>query len=809
MTNINFGGDNINTKFNYPAHIRIDGGQSTIQTVTEHSLNVSERCRAIIKRIHLENTGKLSGLIHDIGKNTHEFAEYITRAVSGEKVKRGSVIHTFQACRMMFDTFHKDSVESYDDLYNNLTCELLAIAAAAHHGQFDVIDYRGDDGIKYRNKADVAYKEAANNFFELCISRDELGRLFQKSVDEVKNIEMRMEASSINDDTCNFYLSMLYRILLSALIEADRSDTAQFMAGIDTPEPEDMHPIWNEKLRSLEDKLSTFSTEGAVNAARRKISEAAASFADMPCGIYRLNVPTGGGKTLTSLRAALAHAAAHNKQRIIFAIPLLSILDQNAAAIRNALDIYSNDDDFLLEHHSNVVRTNESEELDRNELVLENWHAPVIVTTLVQLLNSLFEGKTTSIRRMNALIDSVLIIDEVQSVPRKMLSLFNNAINFLAEFCGCTIILCSATQPCFDKTEHPMREAADIIPYDAELWKAFKRTELVDMTDKPMDGDSIAEFALDKLYDAGSVLIICNKKTEAVELYDRLCGSEANVYHLSTSMCMSHRKKVVAEISNGLSNKLPVICVSTQVMEAGVDLSFGCVIRVRAGLDNLIQAAGRCNRNGESSEMLPVYCIDWENEKLGRLTDIESSKKVMCELLNAYRKNKIDSLQSEAAVHFYYEKLFVSAMDEEYDYKIEQYSSTVLSMLSANDEFVDKCTDDPEYYFNQAFKTAGDKFCVFDNNTLDILVPWGDGERLIEELGSARAKSDLKYRHELIRKSRLYTVAIYDYQRNKLEKAGALTSICDGATVVLKDGYYDDNIGLSKYRQHDFEYIEI
>ncbi|MBQ2726264.1 MAG: DEAD/DEAH box helicase family protein, partial [Clostridia bacterium] len=240
-----------------------------------------------------------------------------------------------------------------------------------------------------------------------------------------------------------FLYGLLVRLLTSAVMEGDRRDTAEFMSGAVYP-PEADQNLWQTLLAGMEAKLNTLDSSSPINAARRKISDICREAAGKHSGVYRLNVPTGGGKTLSALRYALAHAEKYSKKRIIFTFPLLSVLEQNSDAIRK----YTGDD-FVLEHHSNAVQEKISpEKLDDYELLTENWSSPIIITTLVQLLNTMFDGKTSSVRRFHALTDTVIVIDEVQTVPGNMLTLFNLAVTFLAEFCNTTVLLCSATQPC-------------------------------------------------------------------------------------------------------------------------------------------------------------------------------------------------------------------------------------------------------------------------------------------------------------------------------------------------------------------------
>ena len=275
-----------------------------------------------------------------------------------------------------------------------------------------------------------------------------------------------------------FYYGLLARLVLSAVMDGDRQDTAEYME--DNPYPvqrtgEERREMWQDCLAFLEEKLEQFPQDAPIQRARRAISDRCADCAEKPGGVLRLNVPTGGGKTLSALRYALAHAAKWNKSRIILTSSLLSILDQNAAVIRGALP----DQSLILEHHSDVVRTKELERQPEWEMLCEQWSAPIVVTTLVQLLNTLFSGKTACIRRFQALADSIIVIDEVQTVPAHLLTLFNLAVNFLSAVCHATVVLCSATQPELERADHPICCApAEMVPYDAGLWKPFDRTEI-------------------------------------------------------------------------------------------------------------------------------------------------------------------------------------------------------------------------------------------------------------------------------------------------------------------------------------------
>jgi CRISPR-associated endonuclease/helicase Cas3 len=382
--------------------------------------------------------------VHDCGKFKDEFARYL----QDPNGIRGSVNHTFAGCRLLLERYHGQTEEPF----RKLSAELLALAVGSHHGLFDCVGEDKQSGFSHRmTKKEIGYEESVRNFLSECASKAELDDLFRRATEELTAVFERIAGE--DGQEVFFRTGLLARLLLSALIEADRRDTAEFMGNLPPKsEPEDLHAFWTPYLNRVEEKLDHFPADTPICLARREISDRCRAFAENPGGIYQLNIPTGGGKTLTSLRYALAHAAKWGKKRLIFTSPLLSILEQNAAVLRSFLD----DDSIILEHHSNVIRTEESGELDHRELAVESWDAPVIITTLVQLLNTLFDGKTTAIRRFQGLCRSVIVIDEVQTVPAHMLSLFNLAVDFLVKVCGATVVLCSATQPCLERTEHPL-----------------------------------------------------------------------------------------------------------------------------------------------------------------------------------------------------------------------------------------------------------------------------------------------------------------------------------------------------------------
>lgn len=337
----------------YPAHIRETGERQTVQ---EHCRNTAALAATALRPLGLEKSAYLAGLLHDAGKTKQEYAQYLSDAASGGNAVRGSVNHTFAGVRLLLDRWHGGcGTFSYSDV----TAELLAFAVGSHHGLFDCIDPQQHSGFFHRQtKEGIFYDESRQGFLAEVADEEELEHLFRDAVREMTPMLDRLAALSTQADDNEadqepaFYIGLLARMLLSAVIEGDRTDTAAFMDDLKPPSfPEDMRPIWAGRLAFMEKRLSEFPRKSPIDLARRAISDTCAAGAAGSGGVYRLNVPTGGGKTLASLRFALTHAAKWNCSRIIFTAPLLSILDQNAQVIRD----YIGDDALILEHHSNLA----------------------------------------------------------------------------------------------------------------------------------------------------------------------------------------------------------------------------------------------------------------------------------------------------------------------------------------------------------------------------------------------------------------------------------------------------------------------
>lgn len=785
----------------YPAHIRKVDGKKYIQTVEEHCRGVAEIAAELLRDIGLEKTVYLAGMVHDLGKFSENFKNYIEKAADGEKVQRGSVNHTFAGVRFLLEKHSDEQLSGFSDI----VLEILAYAVGAHHGLFDCVDDNNNNGFTKRiQKEGIDYLNAAQEFLKICCSEQDIEDLLKQSEKEFFPVFNEIEKLADNADAkiqntqITFYIGFLARLILSAIIEADRSDTSQFMNGYSEKTVKNISEIWINCIKNVEQKLSTMALDKPINETRTQISALCAEAGNLESGIYRLNLPTGAGKTLTSLRYALHHALAHNKKRIIFTMPLLSIIEQNAGIIHD----YIGNEELILEHHSNIVETDENDELDKRELLIESWNVPIIITTMVQLLNTLFAGKTSNIRRMQALCNSIIVIDEVQTVPDKMLSLFNLALNFLAKICNATIILCSATQPCFEKTMYPLdKSVKDLITLTKEQETVFKRVRLEYKGE--MDCEELADFAAGILEENNSLLLVCNTKNEAAVMFNLLCSKikDVKAFHISAGMCTAHRKETIKEMQEALENKQQkVLCVSTQVIEAGVDVSFTRVIRLLAGMDNIVQATGRENRNKEFDGLAPGYIVRLKGEVLKGLSEIEAAKNAAANLLVKYKNNPQiydDDLMSAKAVNEYYKSLYENVKSGYHDFYIESVRDSILNLMSCN-ENVDsgKIPEYNKYFMHQALKTAGGLFTVFDESSIDIIVPYNRGTEIIQKVFAVGDKDYEKVK-AILKEAKLYTVSLFKYQKIKLEEQGALIFVPNAGVYILQDGYYDELTGLN------------
>lgn len=798
------------------AHLKEENGIRKEQTLKEHCLNTAKYAAECMKTVGLYNSGYLAGILHDMGKATGNFNTYLEKAVNGEDVSKGSVNHTFAGVIYLMEKYHINT--SSDNAWNMLTSEIISYAIGSHHGIFDCVDLEDKNGFIHRlekNREEIRYEEALENFFEHVIGEQQIDEYFQKSVIEVRNFYEKIQNDFVKRDEIYFQIGLMCRMLLSALIYGDRRDTGEFMNNTSYLKECDID--WKRQRDFLEDNVSQFDSSSLLNLVRSDISEQCVEFSDNPTGIYRLNVPTGAGKTLCSLRYALAHAEKFNKKRIIFIIPLLSILDQNAKVIRDNIA----DGNLVLEHHSNVVYENDdNEELEKYDLLAENWNSPIIISTMAQLLNIFFTHKTSAIGRMRALCDSVIVIDEIQSLPKKVTLMFNEAMNFLSKYCNTTVVLSSATQPCLEEVEWPIKYAqnADVVHLSEKQLQVFHRAEIINKTNPyGMDIEECTSFCYQLLQENDSVLIICNTKKETKELFEKMQeiidGDNIMIFHLSTSMCQQHRKNILTELLKELTcvqkeelksgKGRKVICIATQLVEAGVDFSFQCVVRVMAGIDNLAQAAGRCNRSNEYKTKGKVYLINLKNENLKNLPEIQSAQISTQKVLTLQKQSDNFDLTGETAAKHYYKYLYQEVRrDLKYPLKVGNTNICLANLLANSNPSCGMKNEN--YILRYPFKKAGCLFKVFDDNTIDVIVPYKEGAHIIAQLRNMM-QFEFHEIDKLLKEAKSYTISIFQWQKDKLMEYGYLETCCDNRIFLLSPKVYNDQYGLGEIEEQRVE----
>lgn len=783
------------------------------QSVAKHSINTTKVAvgRCFIEE--LEVLAYLACILHDSGKNTPEFKEYILKASEDpNSVYRGEVVHsTAGGCLITKAVGEIAGTRGF-------IAELIREVIISHHGIYDCITPDGTISFERRAEKEtdlISIEDAVYSY----ITEEELNEKIEQACRDLDVLVGRI-LSFVKRDTRygskHFYFGMIERMLLSLLIDADRTDTACFMDGKPLPEGIDNHNLqnmWQAFIDNLEERIKLFKTEIPIDACRQEISQSCYFAASMSSDMFRLVVPTGAGKTISSLRYALNHAKEYNKKHIIYVAPYNSILEQNAKVIR---DIIGNDE-AVLEHHCNIIIEEDGDNARYKELT-SNWDSPVIATTAVQFLNTLFSDKTSSVRRMHTLANSVIIIDEVQFIPVKCISLFNLAMNFLFAICNASVILCSATQPLFDKLPANSLVSPKNMVVNAEKYtNLFKRTQVIDETNLIPGGFNISELAdyvYEKIKSVQNTLVIVNTKSCARNLYTGLKNiieeledeEKPLIYHLSTDMCAIHRKKTLEVVMNHLNLKdKKVICVSTQLIEAGVDISFQAVIRSLAGLDNIIQAAGRCNRNNEYyPEIGEVFIVKIADENVSRLKDIKLAQDAMNSVLHIYNESPelIDNdLLSKKAMDQYYTQYFMNRK-EEMDYNVPDYDTTIVDLLTQNkvghSNLMRKNSGKKSsLIFKQAFKTAGENFHVIDEKgTTDIVVECDEKSRnLINEMNS---EISIEQQLRALRQLQIYSVSISGQMKNKLSSLGALMQLKNGGVIALRKEFYSEETGVTE-----------
>ncbi len=806
----------------YIAHRRKKDKQ--IQELSAHLKETANLAGEFAFKIDLKGQGELIGLLHDIGKASREFKQYIESALGiidpdeddyvDAKGLKGKVDHSTAGAQIIYNNLSKKGPEGI------IAAQILALCVASHHsGVIDCLSPDGKNNFQRRmekteEKAHTA--EVWSNLEEA--ERTKIVKMFSEelSAQIVSKIKSLKEEND-SKESLMFKYGLLTRLLFSCLIDADRLSTADF----EFPQNlnirnRNRYPSWETLIERF--NAHKFERHNEVDDLRSNVSQQCFEFSKKPRGLYQLTVPTGGGKTFSSLRFALHHAKVNKMDRIIYVIPYTSIIDQNADEVRKILEEKDADgrylDKVILEHHSNLTP---DEETRRQNLLSENWDAPVVFTTSVQFLETLFASGTRSARRMHQLANAVIIFDEVQTIPVRCVHMFNLALRFLLKGCDSTVVLCTATQPLLDKIEKKER-ALQILP-DQQMIRdvkgLFRDLKRVTVYDRRKIGgwseDEVAALTREELRVNGSVLIVVNTKSSAKSLYlqFKALGFQ-NLFHLSTDMCPAHRMAVLNTLKGRLDparqESVPVVCVSTQLIEAGVDIDFGSVIRYLAGLDSIAQVAGRCNRHGTRSKG-HVFIVNPKNENLHRLAEIR---------IGAQKAERILDEFKEMPERFEKEILSPSAMEQYYKYyfydrkDIMNYPVTSNSPVGREDNLFDLLSTNPkseqEYQrihqsscplsLKQSFQSAAKAFHAIDSAGRGIVVPYDEGKKIINDLCSAY---EIEKHYALIKKAQRYSVNVYENVFTDLGKKGIIQEVQEGSGIFyLNNQYYSNEFGLSR-----------
>ena len=548
------------------AHTRNANGER--QGLVAHLRGVADLARGFAGPLGAPGAAWYLGLVHDVGKLDPEFQAYLARCEQ-QPGWRG----------------HGPDHKAAGSDHALRTVNLGALAVQGHHG-----------GLASPAQFRAWLAEAVTRPAVLEAERQGLALMPELASAVRPALPPHVQTDPIGAE-------LFLRLLYSALVDADFLDTERhFDAGSSHRRgvPHDLAELW----RRFEHHHARFPPPergDEVARARSAVYAACLAAADAPPGIFRLTVPTGGGKTLSGLAFALRHALRNGQRRVIVAVPFLTITEQTADSYREALEVSADAGRVVLEHHSEAGWSRDDDAFDQatvwGRLASENWDAPIIVTTTVQLFESLFAHRPGRCRKLHRLAGSVLILDEAQALPPHLLTPVLDVLRDLVAHYRVSVVLCTATQPAFEAID-PFASvmASEIVPDAPRLFHALRRVRYEWRTDAPVPWEGVAS----EMRAARQALAVVNTKRDAMALLDVLGVPEA--LHLSTSLCGAHRRAVIREMRGRLQDGRPCLVVSTQVVEAGVDVDFPFVLRALGPLDGIIQAAGRCNREGNLRE---------------------------------------------------------------------------------------------------------------------------------------------------------------------------------------------------------------
>jgi CRISPR-associated endonuclease/helicase Cas3 len=684
--------------------------------------------------------GYLTGLWHDLGKFSHDFQTYLSTASDAHSCEiRGKIDHTTAGAQLAISRHRAFG-------------HIIANAIAGHHS--GLLDSRSTGAS--------------------------LEKRFLKEVSQITDAPPELLLESIptppaflaSKDNA-FALSFFQRMLFSCLVDADFLATESFMNPAQAAlRPESPKDVFKKALSLLEAKITGFGIpETPVAKARATVFINCLEKATESPGLFTLTVPTGGGKTLSSLAFALRHAITHGQRRIIYVIPFTSIIEQNAAVFADLLVTLG--PNIVLEHHSNLSPENEEKESTRSRLATENWDAPIVVTTAVQFYESCFANKTSRSRKLHNIANSVLILDEAQTLPVQYLAPCLRTLEQFAKNYHATIVLCTATQPAIAKSSLlpiGLETPTEIISDTKTLFENLDRVQIAYRN--TLDDQTIASEITAK----SQALCIVNTRKHARTVFQLLPKGEGNI-HLSTLMFPAHRLRKLKEARQRLTAGLPVRLISTQLIEAGVDIDFPIVYRSMAGLDSIAQAAGRCNRNGT----IPTgHFHVFHSEHIASERFFRETAQVGHEILDLHS----DSPLSTAAVQAYFDKYY-------YQQKSQWDSKSIMA------DFL--CVNDPNIPLLFQYKTAAEKFRLIENNQIPIFIP---NDEISKELTKQLRNKTIPLHRNLLRSLQRYTVQIYDNEFFKNQHQFESVRAGQFHILICPETHYSEDFGLDLSGEH-------
>lgn len=822
------------------AHITKIGSEIIAQDLKEHLTHVAALCREYMQKIECPAMGYIVGILHDAGKAAPFFQNRMDAIQAGQPDPGQKGGHASAGAVILNRLSGKP-----DTIYKSFALQAMCEAIFSHHAALpDNISMEGDDGYKARLQCDEPQlQEIEEYLWEEIITREDLTRYLQQAYVEAEALCQRIKEHTEKGREFCFFLGMVEKMLLSALVDADwldsaisgeriQPDFADVLQAEAHDTQESRKPLFEYFLDNLEKGLKKLGQSSKpINVWRNHISECCKEAGSREGGIYTLSCPTGAGKTLAVTRFAITHCIRQNKDRIFYIIPYLSIIDQTAKSIKAALaqgspgtldELVENN---VLELHSQVEggkgkgqpekQSGEMAELSsEGEFWAQRMTEPIVLTTMVRFLNTFFAQGTRNLRPAHQFQNAVIIFDEIQTLPVKQIALFNSLINFLTYICGCTCVLCTATQPLLGETEKPvypakMTEPGALAELPGEAGEVFKRVQVkAELKSGGYSREELADFIWERAESSGNLLAILNTKDSALFVYSELAkkaGEAYKIFYLSTRLYAAHRKSIIDDIRRALSGREKIIVVSTQLIEAGIDFDFSCVVRSLAGMDSIVQAAGRCNREGlRGVETTYIVNPCDELESLVHLKDIREGAKASDRLLGEFEKNPEsfdNDLLSGKAMHTYFQYYFWMRKGE-MTYPVPKVpADSLYSLLADNISLIRSARVHKGYEMralNQSFRTAAEHFSVIEDGGEAVFVPRGRGKEIWEEIQRNTKDRSTGYQaiKGLLKEAQQFVVNLQKYEIEKLGK-GVIRWGDEMGMYVLNEMYYDEKTGIT------------